>query len=642
MDAPTEADRPASTGRSVPRSAQTVGLEARLRQIAPHLGVAVESAGSEGSAGGSRGSAGGSGGSPAHPPAAGGLAAHIASTVRQSRRDADLWLAIVGFTAVFPTIDEHAAVRRSLSRSDPADTLGVLAALLEGLAPIIRRSPAPEARIEVVANAVVIDATFSGRSDHNTGVQRVLRETASRWNADRELTLVCWNEEGTAMRRLAGREVDRVVDWANYSSLSGAERVERAFHGDVREVVVVPVSSVVVEIEVAQLATAAPLAALAAVSGNGVAIVGHDAIPIVSAQSQDPGEIERFARFLTVVKHSARVAGVSASAATEYAGFVDAVRAQGLPGPAVTAVPLAMNPPTALPARPAVRAAVRSSVGTATEGWPLVLVVGSQEPRKNHSAIVFAAGQLWEAGIRFRLRFIGGGSGPGIAAFDAELRPLQKKGVAIEVLRGTSDAVLLDSYREARFTVFPSLHEGFGLPVAESLALGVPVITSNHGSLQEAAEGGGCLTVDARDDEAVRFAMERLLTDDELYSRLRAEAERRSFRTWNDYAAELWSDLVVPVQQALGADAAAAAEHPEPPAPAEPVPSATLQLALDTWFQAARADIATAYAKENSRISQAKKVVPLARFFVARSREMGVGPASQAAWKVVRRRLVGS
>jgi glycosyltransferase involved in cell wall biosynthesis len=115
------------------------------------------------------------------------------------------------------------------------------------------------------------------------------------------------------------------------------------------------------------------------------------------------------------------------------------------------------------------------------------------------------------------------------------------------VLRGIDDATLLRAYGNADFTVFPSLHEGFGLPVAESLALGVPVVTSNYGSTAEIAAGGGCLLVDPRDDDDLTDAMRRLLTDPALVEELRGQIARRPRRTWDDFAAELWNELVVPL-----------------------------------------------------------------------------------------------
>jgi glycosyltransferase involved in cell wall biosynthesis len=93
--------------------------------------------------------------------------------------------------------------------------------------------------------------------------------------------------------------------------------------------------------------------------------------------------------------------------------------------------------------------------------------------------------------------------------------------------------------------VFPSLNEGFGLPLAESLAAGTPAVTSDFGSMREIAEGGGALMVDPHDDHAIADAMRTLLTDDAVHARLTAEAQARAAhpRTWDDYAAEVWDAL---------------------------------------------------------------------------------------------------
>jgi glycosyltransferase involved in cell wall biosynthesis len=103
-------------------------------------------------------------------------------------------------------------------------------------------------------------------------------------------------------------------------------------------------------------------------------------------------------------------------------------------------------------------------------------------------------------------------------------------------MRGMSDDELWQLIRDASFTVFISLHEGFGLPVAESLACGTPVLTTAYGSQGEIAAGGGALTVDPRDDTAVVDSLRRMLTDQELLSRLRAEAAERPTDTWSEYA----------------------------------------------------------------------------------------------------------
>lgn len=174
----------------------------------------------------------------------------------------------------------------------------------------------------------------------------------------------------------------------------------------------------------------------------------------------------------------------------------------------------------------------------------MVLVVGSHEPRKNHLAILAAGESLWASGVKFRLVFVGGNSWKSFQ-FEHELERLQRSGRSVVSISAISDSLLWAAYRLARFTVFPSLNEGFGLPVAESLGCGTPVITSNYGSMREIAEeGGGVLLVDPYDDASIAAGMLRLLTDDDELGRLAAEAKSRTPRSWDDYAAELWSYFV--------------------------------------------------------------------------------------------------
>ncbi len=307
---------------------------------------------------------------------------------------------------------------------------------------------------------------------------------------------------------------------------------------------IVPWQSVVVMAEVPPVAFSGRLAAIGSYSGNSLVGIAYDAIPIVSADLVPPRESSGFVRYLTAVKFARRMAGISNAATAEIQGFVQMLPTQGLPGPLVTEVSLP------------------SPVGVAQQPDPgrptSVLVVGSHEPRKNHLAILHAAEILWREGLAFRLRFIGG-SGWG-TEFPRRVADLKAAGRSVEVLRAVDDATLDRAFDEAAFTLFPSLHEGYGLPVAESLAHGTPVITSNFGSTPEIAVGGGVLTVDPRDDGALTDAMRKLLADKAALPELREQIGDVSARTWHDYATQLWEALVAP-------ELARRAQPAEAPAP---------------------------------------------------------------------------
>ncbi len=175
---------------------------------------------------------------------------------------------------------------------------------------------------------------------------------------------------------------------------------------------------------------------------------------------------------------------------------------------------------------------------------PLVLSVGSFEPRKNHLSLLYAAERLWREGCDFELVLIGG-SGWG-HEIPNEIARLRRRGRRIETRHRVSDSEVAAAYRRSRFTVFTSLHEGYGLPVAESLAYGIPAITSNHGSTKEIAESGGAVLVDPRDDEQLVRAMRQLLTDDRKLASLKEEIAKRPQRNWPQYAGEVWDRVVAP------------------------------------------------------------------------------------------------
>lgn len=139
---------------------------------------------------------------------------------------------------------------------------------------------------------------------------------------------------------------------------------------------------------------------------------------------------------------------------------------------------------------------------------PYFLTVGTIEARKNIPRLLqaFAEAEVPESLV------LAGRLGPGAKEFEAELH---RQGTRVQVLEGLDDAELGYLYRNARALLFPSLEEGFGLPILEAMAVDTPVLTSNVSAMPEVA-GEAALLVDPTDRQAIRIGIERLSSDSAL------------------------------------------------------------------------------------------------------------------------------
>jgi alpha-1,3-rhamnosyl/mannosyltransferase len=109
----------------------------------------------------------------------------------------------------------------------------------------------------------------------------------------------------------------------------------------------------------------------------------------------------------------------------------------------------------------------------------------------------------------------------------------------VRLLGFVDEADLPALYRNAALFAFPSLYEGFGLPVLEAMACGVPVVCSNGSSLPEVA-GDAALLVDPLDADGLAEAMARVLEDADLRWEMVARGEEQAARfTWERAAGQL-------------------------------------------------------------------------------------------------------
>jgi len=265
-----------------------------------------------------------------------------------------------------------------------------------------------------------------------------------------------------------------------------------------------------------------------AVGGGPLVAVFHDAIAWLNPGWGVPATIERYPQYLAELSTLDGVACVSGYSRRQLAR---ALGKAGLPEPAdVRVIPLGLRTDhLGEPAGP----------GRASGTAPLTLLnVATIEPRKNHASLLQAAESLWDRGWQFRLVLVGmvnRGSGRPI---EDHIRGLQARGRPLDWKGSVSASELADLYRSADATLFPSLCEGYGIPVLESLWFNKPCLASNGGALAEVVPGGGTLMADP-DAASQADMLERFLSSAELRSRLAAEADHRQVRTMRDYAGDL-------------------------------------------------------------------------------------------------------
>lgn len=166
-------------------------------------------------------------------------------------------------------------------------------------------------------------------------------------------------------------------------------------------------------------------------------------------------------------------------------------------------------------------------------GFPYLLYVGNNKPHKNLRRLLEA---FASSGVAKDLHLVLSGSPDGSLRSLIARRRLEGRVIFVGLI---PDNELAAYYRGAVALVFPSLYEGFGLPVLEAMGCGTPVLTSNVTSLPEVA-GDAALLVDPYDVEAIADGLRRLVENGTLREELRQKAlARANLFSWDRTAEQV-------------------------------------------------------------------------------------------------------
>lgn len=250
----------------------------------------------------------------------------------------------------------------------------------------------------------------------------------------------------------------------------------------------------------------------------------HDVFPLTSRNYSSPDFQIKFSRLLVeAAQRAARVITPSAYTARQLSRYVDVARDK------ICVVAEGVDLPKRLLEPAARRRAREEHVGRGNE---LVLVVGVIQTRKNTLGALHALGRLPD---RYRM-ILAGGDGYGSEAVHKFIsRSLSSR---VIVMGHVTPAALFRLYQAASVLLFPSFEEGFGLPVLEALAHGLPVVASNTSSLPEIG-GEAVLYTDPADDTQMAAQILKAVEDNNLRERLIAAGHARAQQfSWQETASK--------------------------------------------------------------------------------------------------------
>ncbi|KRW66834.1 glycosyl transferase family 1 [Pseudomonas sp. TTU2014-105ASC] len=399
-----------------------------------------------------------------------------------------------------------------------------------------RLSPAPLQSLP----RLVVDASACLRDPANTGVARVVRSLCRKLQDFGEPLFVSWDENlgdyilptEAQYQRLAayGGPDPQPAHYRLPRSQPGLRLTLGALVGRRLQGAWLLQGEIVFEQQGPQRRAAARRLGLK------VAAIFHDAIPVTHPQwVLDPIIRDNHAAYMRGLADCDQVLAVSDFSADQLRTWW---RQQGLaprapvhtcwnPGE-LSGVPRAVTPPT-LP----------------RSGEPLrLLCVSTLEPRKNHKTLLAALALLSRdhPQLDWRLDLVGNRY-----AGAAQLAEAVEQAAVADpriVWHGVvSDDILNRLHGQAHLGIYPSLVEGFGMPILESLWHGRPCLCHHEGVMAELAAGGGCQTLDMQNPAALAAAIVELASQPQRYQALATQAVTRPILTWRGHCRTLLRQL---------------------------------------------------------------------------------------------------
>jgi glycosyltransferase involved in cell wall biosynthesis len=253
-----------------------------------------------------------------------------------------------------------------------------------------------------------------------------------------------------------------------------------------------------------------------------VSVLVYDLIPISNPEFFNTSSIHNFLNYLKVLSLANNLIAISEFTLNQIRKFVPNSASKHL---AVIHLPSSLD----------------NSIADSSGNFntPIFLSVGSIEPRKNHMNILKAAQECWDMGLDFELVLVGG-QGWANSDVNKYILNLKTNKYKIRVIRDASSAQILRLYSQAYAFITVPWVEGFGLPLAEAISTGKPVIASKIDSHLEFGQVDGVHFVNPDEIDMISTTMKKILN----YRATNAHKviQRKPQLSWDEYSTKLISD----------------------------------------------------------------------------------------------------
>ena len=371
-----------------------------------------------------------------------------------------------------------------------------------------------------------VDATISAHG--NTGIQRVNRQLAKHLiNQGHKLVPIKWDDILHDVVLADYSDLEYLEKWNGPSRNLWYKRLDMKTHGNNATYLMVDLPlnrSLSIQNKVIDMFKSVSIRCAA---------IFYDAIPYNLSDMYPSTFTNAHVEYMETLDRMDYVFSISQKSNSDLLDFLTKSSVRGL---SLSERLITVSLPEEFPHRDRMNSVVDSHDNSC-----MIVAVGTIEPRKNHIKLLEAFLKAEKKSkVKLELVLIGSDD-----TFDKVLHEsvqlLINKSLNISWVKDANDDVLDSYYSKCKFTIFPSIEEGFGLPIVESLWKGKPCICANFGQMNELAIGGGCLSVDVRNIDMLAKSIISLSNDSVLYDELISQLVKRYFKTWDNYATEISS-----------------------------------------------------------------------------------------------------